>query len=235
MRIAILSDIHGNAFALDAVINQIQQLKIDRVFFLGDLMGYYYHPKIVYQKLQELNATMILGNHEQLFFDCLDEKISIDQLRVRYGSGHKMALGQFSSIEIDELRKLPNQHLETIENLTIACFHGSPFDKDFYLYPDADQEILKKCDIGADFTFVGHSHYPFVAQMPHGLLVNVGSVGQSRKMGGIANWGILNLNNRVIEMQSTPYNVNPLLDLINQYDSDISYLSNILKRGMNEE
>lgn len=234
MRIAVLSDIHGNAFALDAVMHQIQRMQIDRVFFLGDLMGYYYHPKLVYQKLKELNATMILGNHEQLFFDCLDGKISTDQLRIRYGSGHIMAKEQFSFSEIKELQKLHKHHLETIEDVSIACFHGSPFDKDFYLYPDTDQEILKKCYTGADFTFVGHSHYPFIAQIPNGLLVNVGSVGQSRKIGGVANWCLINLNNRVIEMQSTPYNVNPLLDLINKFDPDINYLSSILKRGMNE-
>ena len=234
MRIAVLSDIHGNIFALDAVINQIQQKQIDRIFFLGDLMGYYYHPKLIYQKLKELNATMILGNHEHLFFDCLDGLISTDSLKIRYGSGHKMAKEQFSSIEIGELRKLPNQHLETIEDVSIACYHGSPFDKDFYLYPDTKKEIFKNCETGADFTFVGHSHYPFIAQMSKGFLVNVGSVGQSRKKGGIANWCLLNLNNGVIEMQSTPYNVNSLLNLVNKYDPDITYLSSILKRGMNE-
>lgn len=234
MRIAVLSDIHGNIFALDAVINQIQQKQIDRIFFLGDLIGYYYHPKLIYQKLKELNATMILGNHEHLFFDCLDGLITTDSLRIRYGSGHKMAIEQFSSLEIRELRKLPNQHLETIDDLSIACYHGSPFDKDFYLYPDSEQEVLKMCETGADFTFVGHSHYPFIAQMSKGLLVNVGSVGQSRKIGGIANWCLLNLNNGIIEMQSTPYNVNSLLTLVNNYDPDITYLSNILKRGMNE-
>jgi len=235
MRIAVLSDIHGNAFALNAVMSQIHHLQIDRVFFLGDLMGYYYHPKTVYQKLQELNATMILGNHEQLFFDCIDKKISLEQLGIRYGSGHKMALEQFTPSEIINLRSLPVQYQETINGVSIACYHGSPFEKDMYLYPDSDEKVLKNCDTGVDFTFVGHSHYPFIAQLPHGLLVNVGSVGQSRKMGGIANWCILNINNRVIEMQSTPYNVNPLLDLINQYDSDFSYLSSILKRGVNEE
>jgi hypothetical protein len=71
--------------------------------------------------------------------------------------------------------------------------------------------------------------------MSKGFLVNVGSVGQSRKRGGIANWCLLNLKNRVIEMQSTPYNVNSLLNLVNKYDPDITYLSSILKRGINDQ
>lgn len=235
MRIAILSDIHGNVFALNAVMKEIHQMQIDRVYFLGDMVGYYYHPKEVFQKLQELKATLILGNHEQLLFDCLDGKVEANFLRTRYGSGHKMALEQFSIAEIEVLRSLPEQHIETLMGISIACFHGSPFDKNFYLYPDADQSVLSKCVTNADFTFVGHSHYPFVAQLPNGTLVNVGSVGQSRKKGGLASWCVLNLENRIIEMQSTHYDVKPLLDLVEKNDPTILYLSSILKRGLDEE
>lgn len=235
MRIAVISDIHGNIFAFRAVIKQIQKSCVDRIFFLGDFTGYYYHPKLVYQKLKKLKATIILGNHEELLFDCLDGKIKVEQLSLKYGSGHKLALKQFSKTEIEEIRKLSYHHYETILGVSIAFYHGSPFDKNYYLYPNADREIYNKCDTGMDFTFVGHSHYPFITQMPNGLLVNVGSVGQSRKFGGIANWCLLNLENKTIEMQSTPYNINPLIDLVNKYDPDIRYLSVILKRGINEK
>ena len=100
MRIAILSDIHGNFFALEAVIKQIHNMQVDRIYFLGDLLGYYYEPKKVYQKLREINAIMILGNHEQMLFDCIDGKINIEHLTSKYGSGHKIALEQLSSSEI---------------------------------------------------------------------------------------------------------------------------------------
>ena len=235
MRIAILSDIHGNIFALDAVIKQINEQEIDRVFFLGDLLGYYYFPQKVYQKLQKIKATSILGNHEQLLFDCIDGKVQVDQLTTKYGSGHKIALEQFSTEEIENLRNLPEQHFETIEGISIACFHGSPFDKNFYLYPDTEKDILLRCVSGADFTFVGHSHYPFIVHLANGVLVNVGSVGQSRKKGGLASWCVLNLENSVVEMQSTHYDIKPLLDLVEKNDPTMSYLSSILKRGLNDE
>jgi putative phosphoesterase len=234
MKIAVLSDIHGNIFALNAVMREIYQMQIDRVYFLGDMVGYYYHPKEVFQKLQEIKSTSILGNHEQLLFDCLDGKIESNELSARYGSGHKIALEQFSNYEIENLRNLPEQHFETLMGISIACFHGSPFDKDFYLYPDVNKTILSKCVTLADFTFVGHSHYPFVAQLPKGTLVNVGSVGQSRKKGGLASWCVLNLDNCIVEMQSTNYDIKPLLDLVEKHDPTISYLSSILKRGLND-
>jgi putative phosphoesterase len=235
MRIAVISDIHGNIFALQAVIKKIKQYRVDRVFVLGDFTGYYYHPKLVYQKLLELNATIILGNHEELLFDCLDGKIKIEQLNIKYGSGHKIAINQFSSSEIEEIRELPNYHFENFSGTSIAFYHGSPFDKNYYLYPDSDRDILAKCVSKVDFTFVGHSHYPFITQLSHGLLINVGSIGQSRKLGGVANWCLLNLANNTIEMQATPYDIKPILELVNEYDPDISYLSVILKRGMNDE
>lgn len=235
MRIAILSDIHGNFFALEAVIKQIHNMQVDRIYFLGDLLGYYYEPKKVYQKLREINATMILGNHEQMLFDCIDGKINIEHLTSKYGSGHKIALEQLSSSEIESLRNLPTMHVETIDGLTIACYHGSPFDNNYYLYPDTNNAILSACVTGADFTFVGHSHYSYIAKLKNGLLINVGSVGQSRVEGGIANWCILNLGNSVIEMQTTLYDIKPLLDLVEKNDPAISYLSSILKRRKNEK
>lgn len=235
MKIAILSDIHGNIFALDAVIKEIHKKNVDRVFFLGDLMGYYYHPKQVYQKLLELKATIILGNHEQLLFDCVDGKIQLDQLRNLYGSGHRIALEEFTTSEIEILRCLPESHIEIIEGVSIACYHGTPFEKNFYLYPDTDREIFSKCDIGVDFVFVGHSHYPFIAQLNNSTLINVGSIGQSRVAGGIASWCLLDLRQRVIEMQATPYSTKVLLNLVEKNDPDIVYLSKILKRGINED
>ena len=72
MKIAILSDIHGNIFALDAVLEKVLQAEVDRIIFLGDFTGYYYHSREVFDRLNELSATMILGNHEHMLFDCAD-------------------------------------------------------------------------------------------------------------------------------------------------------------------
>ena len=70
MKIAILSDIHGNIFALDAVLEKVLQAEVDRIIFLGDFTGYYYHSREVFDRLNELSATMILGNHEHIIIIC---------------------------------------------------------------------------------------------------------------------------------------------------------------------
>ncbi len=235
MKIAVLSDVHGNIFALEAVLKKIEQIGVDRIIFLGDFTGYYYHSKDVFDRLNELNATMILGNHEHMLFECVDGILDAEILRQKYGSGHKLALKQFTASELDQVRKLPDSHLETINDFSIGCFHGSPFDPNFYLYPDASKEILSKCDIEIDYIFVGHSHCPFIAKLGHGKLVNVGSVGQSRITGGLASWCLVDLNRGILDLQSTYYDTQSLLRLVDKYDPDIDYLSKILKRGVNEE
>jgi putative phosphoesterase len=235
LKLAILSDIHGNIFALEAVLEKISQIGVDRIIFLGDFTGYYYHSKEVFDRLLELDATMILGNHEHMLFDCADGILDAEVLRQKYGSGHKLALKQFTDSELDNVRKLPDYHLETINGFSIGCFHGSPFDPNFYLYPNASTEILSKCDMGIDFIFVGHSHYPFIAKLGHGQLVNVGSVGQSRVTGGLASWCLVDINRGTLDLQSTYYDTLSLLRLVDQYDPDIDYLSTVLKRGVYEE
>jgi putative phosphoesterase len=235
LKIAVLSDVHGNIFALEAVLKRISQIGVDRIIFLGDFTGYYYHSKEVFDKLIESDATMILGNHEHMLFDCADGILDAEVLRQKYGSGHKLALKQFTSLELDYVRKIPDYHLETINDVSIGCFHGSPFDPYFYLYPDASTEILSKCDIGVDYIFVGHSHYPFISDLEHGKLVNVGSVGQSRIIGGMASWCLVDINRGTLDLQSTFYDTQSLLRLVDQYDPDINYLSKILKRGVDEE
>ncbi len=234
MKIAILSDIHGNIFALDAVLKKVVQAEVDRIIFLGDFTGYYYHSREVFDRLKELAATMILGNHEHMLFDYADGLLDGKVLRKKYGSGHKLALQQFTTSELNHIRKLPDYHFETINNFSIGCFHGSPFDPNFYLYPDASPDILSKCNIGVDFVFVGHSHYPFMTKLEHGVLVNVGSVGQSRIAGGLASWCLLDAESGAYELQTTYYDTQLLLELINYYDPDIDYLSKVLKRSVNE-
>jgi hypothetical protein len=80
---------------------------------------------------------------------------------------------------------------------------------------------------------IGHSHYAFAIKNKNSILLNPGSVGQSRQLGGIANWCIINTENKCFQFFSTDYNVNTLLKEIEQKDPDISYLSEILKRNRN--
>ena len=114
--------------------------------------------------------------------------------------------------------------------------HGSPLDPDLYLYPDSENELFDKCDaVDMDFVLIGHSHYSFIYRNKNSTLVNVGSVGQSRNMGGVAYWGVINTKNKCFEQKATPYDVSPLVKEVEQIDPKINYLKEILLRNRNNE
>ena len=82
--------------------------------------------------------------------------------------------------------------------------HGSPWSNDFYIYPDCEKEIIVKCDSKEhDFVLIGHSHYAFTIKNTNSVLINPGSVGQSRQFGGKASWAIINTKNNSFQLMTT--------------------------------
>ena len=74
MRIAFISDIHGNYDALKAVLKDIKKLKIDKVYCLGDIVNYYYEPHKCINILIRKKIKSIKGNHENILFKTLKNK-----------------------------------------------------------------------------------------------------------------------------------------------------------------
>ena len=66
MKIAILSDIHGNVFALDSVLNAVKKRGIDTLVIAGDFVGYYFWPKEMFSLLEGWDLVAIRGNHDQM-------------------------------------------------------------------------------------------------------------------------------------------------------------------------
>lgn len=231
MKIAIISDIHGNDIALEQVLLQAGKLKVEKLFVLGDIVGYYYRPQKVMELLNGWSFTFIKGNHEEILSDLMNQKVDPLEIRRKYGHGHQMALKNLSPSQLDFLLTAPADHKEEMNSAKISFYHCNPFDKLTYVYPDAPVEILNKCDNGNDFIFIGHSHYQFIHSFPgKGLLVNVGSVGQSRERGGFATWCLLDTVNRVARLMWTPYETGKLIKEVRELDPELDYLSQVLTR-----
>ena len=166
---AIISDIHGNFTALQAVLKTIDQYQVDEIFCLGDIVGYYSQVNECCEALQERNAKCILGNHDWYMIcnlscershsvnDCLAYQREILTKRNR-----------------EWLRSLPI----TIIRDNMYMVHGgwkNPVDE--YLEPSA--EYFGYLPNGVFFS--GHTHKPVVKQIRDGqLYCNPGSVGQPR-------------------------------------------------------
>ncbi|MBG1232799.1 metallophosphoesterase family protein [Aestuariivirga litoralis] len=176
MRIAIVSDIHGNLPALEAVIANINAAKPDLVINLGDLVSGPLWPKETLQLLQSLNWPTIRGNCDRAVGAHPAEKL---------GASDRFAYDRLSVDERQWLRDLPLTH--QVSKRVFAC-HGTPDDDDTYLLErvegqylvTAPREIIlqKLGKITTPLVLCGHSHIPQFIQVADGRFVlNVGSVG----------------------------------------------------------
>lgn len=231
MKVGVLSDIHGNHIALQAVLAEAQRQSVERLFILGDLVGYYYHPDRVLELLEPWQKEMIQGNHEAMLLDALTSQQRAEEIRKKYGSGIDMALRVLPSAAIASLTKLPWRKTVRVDGLVVELCHGSPWDRDTYIYPNAPREILNKCRLpGTDFIFMGHTHHPFISDEEGCCIANSGSVGQARDKGGVANWLMLDTASKALTLQKTPYEISELLEEVQQRDPHLPYLGQVLKR-----
>lgn len=229
MRVAILSDIHGNAAALRKVLEEARSLDVKRLFVLGDIVGYYYHPVEVLQLLENWSADIIRGNHEVMLKAVRDGEISSELIRMKYGSGIGRALNDLDQYSIERLIQLPERTTVSIDGIHFVLCHGSPWDSNQYIYPDAPIEMFRKCaEAAADFVFMGHTHYPCMVSIDGITIANAGSVGQARDRCGCASWVIMDTSNHVLVFKRTTYDASTLVSEVKAFDPQLPYLHEIL-------
>ena len=231
-KIGVLSDIHGNDIALKVALQRLRNEGVDSLFVLGDLVGYYYKADVVIDLLSSWDCQVIAGNHERLLIDYVRGSQELrDELTAKYGSSFELISGDTRLIKYIE--DLPETLTMTEKGKRVLLSHGSPWDRDLYLYPDNvfDHSDLV-ADVDADIILVGHTHYPMVCEIGSKMVINPGSVGQSRLSGGIANWGDLTFtdSNFAYEPRSDRFEVGQLVLQADEIDPELSYLSKVLKR-----
>jgi putative phosphoesterase len=232
MKIGVISDIHGNYEALHDVLLEAKRQKVQHFFVLGDIVGYYYYPDKVLDLLSDWSYDLIKGNHEIILEKLLNDPKLSNEILGKYGSGHQHALMKLSNKQLHYLFDLPEKKSVQIDDKFFLLCHGSPWSIDSYIYPDSKKELIVKCDSKKhDFVLVGHSHYSFAFKNKHSVLLNPGSVGQSRQKGGKAYWSIIDTRNGAFQFFQTEYKTQNLLNEIKSTDSGIKYLSEIIKRN----
>jgi putative phosphoesterase len=233
MKLAIISDIHGNSFALEAVMCEIQRLNIDRIFILGDTVGYYYFPDKVFKQLANFDVTAIRGNHDIYLEQMMGSPEYAILLCKKYGSALGLASKVLSTDQIAYLRELPNITVVEYLGKTFTLAHGSPFKNDQYIYPDTERSVLLSCvnEVNTDYLLLGHTHHPFIFAGTNTTLINPGSVGQSRDIGGFASWAIMDMSNDCVTFKKTPYDTTKLIEEVKFRDPELPYLHEILTRS----
>ncbi|MFM5980649.1 MAG: metallophosphoesterase family protein [Sphaerospermopsis kisseleviana] len=186
MKIAVMSCIHGNNEALDAVLLDIEQQKAEKIFCVGDLVGYGPYPNEVVNKIRSLDIPTCIG--------CWDEDI-VEGLNA-CDCSYPSLLAEKRGIQAHEWtnKEITPENREFLANLpysmqwgNLAFVHGSPHSNHEYLLPELDAFVAleRVISTGADVLFCGHTHVPYVRTLDAGNLqvrVDIDSHKKSQKI-----------------------------------------------------
>ena len=220
---------HGNAAALKAVLLKIKQNKINQLLITGDLVGYYFSPKQVFDLLQDLNAIFVRGNHEDMLKKARHNPQELVMIESKYGCGIKIALETLSQSQLDRIEEFPITVSLNIDGWKILLCHGTPSGNESYMYPNAPKEALAEYSfLPYDFIIMGHTHYPMNIKTGTVRLVNPGSVGQPRTKRKEASWASLDTKTGNVEFFLAAYDAASLIEECKNRHPEIPYLADVL-------
>ena len=209
MQVAVLSDIHGNALALSACLDCIRELGVERVFMLGDLVGYFPGECAAYDLLAERGALCQQGNHETYLFTPSARAVRGEPLYQLNAARARLGVARLAGIAA-----WPARREVEIDGCRMLLVHGTPDDpQEGYVYPDGDLSLCR--DLPWDVVFMGHTHRPFVQDAGPVLCVNVGSIGLPRDRGGAAAFALFDPPTRKARIVRVPFDVEEVIRLYN--------------------
>jgi len=172
MLIAVISDVHGNLPALEAVLADVGT--IDAIVCCGDLVGYYPDVAEVVDRVRTLGARVVRGNHELMATGA--REIPPERAGYYRIDWTRRAL---SEAQLAWLAALPPSLALARDGLAIEVRHASPWDEETYLHPDSAQLARVVLPEGS-WLLLGHTHHPMRLRAGAGVVANPGSVGQPR-------------------------------------------------------
>jgi len=183
--VAVITDIHANLPALEAVLVRIEELEIKRVYCGGDLVGYGPHPNEVCALIAERGIPTIYGNYDYAI--AREEK----DCGCAYVTPHDRELGQLSvdwtlahtsRPSKDFMRDLPFTLHFDVGGRGVHLVHGSPRRVNEYLFEDKPASLYERLAAAESSPLLvfGHTHKPWVHEYGGVLFVNCGSVGKPK-------------------------------------------------------
>jgi predicted phosphodiesterase len=229
MRIAVLSDIHGNYEALQAVVADMDEGGVETVICLGDMISYGPESERCVSRVREMGWPTVMGNHEL----GLKEPSHMRWFNPQARKSLQQAIRTLSEASVSFISALP----PCLVAYGCRFVHGFPPDSpNIYLFGVTDAEIREAFSaIPEPISFVGHTHLielidydgRSVQRSPlgseriqlsatHRYLVNVGSVGQPRDPDRNAKYVIHDTEAMALELRRVPYDVDTVVEKIRQ-------------------
>lgn len=214
MRLAVISDIHANLPALDAVLDDIAARQPDAVVVAGDLVNRGPQPDEVLDRLRPLAYPTVKGNHERYVLnaaDAVDPTEGGESFEPARWTMRRLSVGQLAY-----LRDLPfSLHVDDL-----LVVHASPRnDQDGVFVRTTETELHEKLNSYARVV-CGHTHVSLIRHWVGGLVVNVGSAGNSFEGDPRARYGWFEkrANGWHTEIVALPYDVDAVLRAFDEGD-----------------
>ena len=206
MRFGVISDIHGNLPALEAVCESMPS--VDGYLCPGDVVGYNPWPAACVDRVRELSAVTVRGNH--------DRAVAFDGGRgfnAMAKAGVAYAREQLGEANMEWLRSLPTEQF--VDDGRVQVVHGHPDDPDRYTYPrEFTASMLGE---GVDVLLLGHTHVQGVQRFDDGIVCNPGSVGQPRDGDPKAAFAVLDLDGEpTVDTHRVAYDVDRVIEAVGE-------------------
>ncbi|MGL4739183.1 MAG: metallophosphoesterase family protein [Sarcina sp.] len=192
MRLAIISDIHGNLYSLLRVLEDIDSQGVDTIICLGDLVGYGPHPNEVIALIRKKHIISLKGNYDASVVDnafTFIRSTSINDFSLPW------TVEELRASNIYYLDNLPNELIMNVCGKKIRFVHGSPRRINEYMHENSEELETILNNIDEDILVCAHTHIPYFKQIGEKYILNDGSVGKPKNGTPNATYMILDIFN----------------------------------------
>lgn len=215
MRLALVSDQHGNDVAFRAVVEDLERIGVDDVVCLGDTTQGGTEPAQTLDRLAALGCETVLGNADDLLLEVPTD--SPEPITERLLEVREWTLAQLSSSHLEQLRSFAPAIRREVDGVSLVLFHGSPNSYDDVLLPELGGEALDPfAGHDAELLAGGHTHLQWTRRIGDALYVNPGSVGISYDrhrdppvLRPLAEWALVTASDGIVavEFRQVAYSV----------------------------
>ena len=204
MKIGLISDIHANYPALQAILADMSP--VNEIVCAGDVIGYNPMSRACVDQVQEVASITVQGNHDRVVEN--PDRYRGNEMAF---AGLKHARNELSDTQRKWLQDLPQT--ATFGDGKYLLVHSHPATRDKYVYPENYEHLREYLD-DFDGLVLGHTHIQHKTYVDDRIIINPGSVGQPRDGNPHAAYAILDTETNGVELHRTKYDIDHIYDEI---------------------
>lgn len=206
MRVGLVSDIHANLPALEAVFDDMAS--VDKVVCAGDVVGYNPWPAECVELVREVADIVVRGNHDRTVET--PERYQANHMAM---AGLELAKERCSADQLDWITGLPRK--STFADGQYLVVHDHPETVDEYVYPRDFPRVRPHLD-DFDGAVLGHTHVQHEATIDGRVITNPGSIGQPRDEDPRAAYGVLDTEAGEVALHRVKYDINRVINRVEE-------------------